>query len=75
MKPAAPAHDDGGHDDGGHGDDQHGGGQGHGEHEHGEAPLFCLVPLCLTAVGCVVLFFQVDGLYELLAPLTRGGRG
>jgi multicomponent Na+:H+ antiporter subunit D len=68
MKPAAPAH----HDQ--HGG-QHDGGHGHGEHEHGEAPLFCLVPLCLTAVGCVVLFFQVEGLYELLAPLTGGGRG
>ena len=37
-----------------------------------EAPLFCLVPLCLTAFGCLVLFFYADPLYELLAPL--GGR-
>ncbi len=34
-----------------------------------EAPLFCLVPLCVTAVGCVVLFFYADGVYRLLAPL------
>ena len=35
-----------------------------------EAPLFCLVPLCLTALGCFALFFMADGLYELLAPLV-----
>jgi len=37
-----------------------------------EAPLFCVVPLCATALGCVVLFFFADGLYELLAPLGGG---
>jgi multicomponent Na+:H+ antiporter subunit D len=36
-----------------------------------EAPLFCVVPLCFTALGCVVLFFFADGVYELLTPLAR----
>lgn len=35
-----------------------------------EAPLACVVPLCLTALGCVLLFFFADGLYALLAPIT-----
>jgi multicomponent Na+:H+ antiporter subunit D len=34
-----------------------------------EAPLLCLVPLCMTATGCVLLFFYADGIYRLLAPL------
>lgn len=34
-----------------------------------EAPLACVVPLCITAFGCVLLFFFADGLYELLQPL------
>lgn len=35
-----------------------------------EAPLACVVPLCLTAFGCVLLFFYADSLYALLAPIT-----
>jgi multicomponent Na+:H+ antiporter subunit D len=35
-----------------------------------EAPLACVVPLCLTALGCVLLFFLADGLYALLAPIA-----
>lgn len=31
-----------------------------------EAPLFCLVPICVTAIGCIVLFFLIGGLYEFL---------
>ena len=34
-----------------------------------EAPLFCVVPLCVTALGCVVLFFFADDIYRLLLPL------
>jgi multicomponent Na+:H+ antiporter subunit D len=37
-----------------------------------EAPLFCVVPLCLTALGCVVLFFYADRLYAFLQPLGGG---
>jgi multicomponent Na+:H+ antiporter subunit D len=35
-----------------------------------EAPLFCLLPLCFTAVACVVLFFFADELYRLILPIT-----
>jgi multicomponent Na+:H+ antiporter subunit D len=35
-----------------------------------EAPLFCVVPLCITAAGCVLLFFYADALYALLAPIA-----
>jgi len=34
-----------------------------------EAPLFCVVPLCITAAGCVALFFLADEIYRLLLPL------
>jgi multicomponent Na+:H+ antiporter subunit D len=36
-----------------------------------EAPLFCVVPLCITAAGCVLLFFYADALYLLLEPITE----
>jgi multicomponent Na+:H+ antiporter subunit D len=36
-----------------------------------EAPLFCLIPLCMTALGCVVLFFGADHVYGLLAPIAQ----
>lgn len=47
-------------------------GPAHGAHEglH-EAPLLCLVPLCLTALGCIALFFFADPLYQLIAPIVR----
>jgi len=31
-----------------------------------EAPLFCVIPLCLTAIGCIILFFAADEVYALL---------
>lgn len=39
-----------------------------------EAPLFCLVPICLTALGCLLLFFFIGGLVEYLEPLVSEGR-
>ncbi len=38
-----------------------------------EAPLFCVVPLCLTAFGCVLLFIYGDALdhFISLIPLTK----
>ncbi len=36
-----------------------------------EAPLFCLVPLCLTAAGCIALFFFADPIYRLLLPIVQ----
>jgi multicomponent Na+:H+ antiporter subunit D len=36
-----------------------------------EAPVLCVVPLCLTALGCLVLFFYAGDLYRLLTPIVR----
>ncbi|MCG8469204.1 MAG: monovalent cation/H+ antiporter subunit D family protein [Gemmatimonadetes bacterium] len=35
-----------------------------------EAPLFCVIPICFTAIGCVVLFFYSTDLLNLLQPLA-----
>ena len=35
-----------------------------------EAPLACLIPLCLTALGCIALFFFADQIYAFLAPIA-----
>jgi multicomponent Na+:H+ antiporter subunit D len=35
-----------------------------------EAPLFCVIPLCLTALGCIVLFFFAGEIARLLEPLA-----
>ena len=35
-----------------------------------EAPLLCVVPLCLTALGTIALFFAVEPIYDLLAPIV-----
>ena len=35
-----------------------------------EAPIFCVVPLWVTAIGCVALFFYADRLYAMLAPIV-----
>ncbi len=35
-----------------------------------EAPILCVVPLCVTAVGCLVLFFAGGQIYELLQPMA-----
>ena len=36
-----------------------------------EAPMFCLVPLCLTALGSFALFFFADRIYAFLAPIAQ----
>jgi multicomponent Na+:H+ antiporter subunit D len=38
-----------------------------------EAPMLCVVPLCLTAFGCLVLFFCADDVVRLLQPIAGGG--
>ena len=38
-----------------------------------EAPLWCLIPLCVTAAGCVALFFLPNALFRLLEPITQAG--
>ena len=63
-----PRDRDGGH---GHGDGHHGdepAGAAHGIHE---APVFCVVPLWVTALGCVALFVFADRLYAMLAPIVQ----
>ena len=35
-----------------------------------EAPLFCVLPICLTSLGCLILFFYADDLYQMLTPLV-----
>jgi multicomponent Na+:H+ antiporter subunit D len=34
-----------------------------------EAPLFCVLPPVLTALGCIVLFFCAQGIFELLSGI------
>ena len=38
-----------------------------------EAPLWCLIPLCVTATGCFVLFCFPSALFRLLEPITQVG--
>ncbi|MEX2455625.1 MAG: monovalent cation/H+ antiporter subunit D family protein [Rhodospirillaceae bacterium] len=61
-------------------DDHHHTGDGHASSPaepagHGrrirEAPLFCVVPLWITAIGCFGLFVFADRLHELLAPIVK----
>ena len=54
--------------DGGHGDGHHGDDVAHGIRE---APVFCVVPLWVTALGCVALFLFADRLYAMLAPIVQ----
>ena len=35
-----------------------------------EAPVFCVVPLCVTALGSVALFFFANRIFELLKPIA-----
>jgi multicomponent Na+:H+ antiporter subunit D len=37
-----------------------------------EAPLACVVPLSLTALTCVVLFFQIDNIQALVSGAVGG---
>jgi multicomponent Na+:H+ antiporter subunit D len=39
-----------------------------------EAPLLCVVPLCMTALGCLLLFFYAGDLYALLLPIAAGAK-
>ena len=36
-----------------------------------EGPMLCVVPLCITAVGSVVLFFFANSIYECLLPIVQ----
>jgi multicomponent Na+:H+ antiporter subunit D len=35
-----------------------------------EAPIWCVVPPCLTAIGCVILFFYAGDIYTLIEPVA-----
>ena len=35
-----------------------------------EAPMFCVVPLCFTALAGIALFFYADDIYRLLQPMV-----
>jgi multicomponent Na+:H+ antiporter subunit D len=37
-----------------------------------EAPLLCVVPLCVTAAGCLALFFLAPAIRSMLLPITGG---
>lgn len=41
--------------------------------QRNEAPLLCVVPLCVTAAGGIGLFFFADAIYRLLEPLVSPG--
>jgi len=41
--------------------------------QRSEAPLLCVIPLCVTAVGGLGLFFFADAIYRLLEPLVSSG--
>jgi multicomponent Na+:H+ antiporter subunit D len=36
-----------------------------------EAPMMCVVPLCITAIGSVALFFAAEWIYQVLLPITE----
>lgn len=37
-----------------------------------EAPWQCVLPLCMTAAGCIVLFFLAEPVYQFLKPIVGG---
>lgn len=38
-----------------------------------DAPMLCVVPLCITAIACFVLFLYADSLFAFLQPIVSGG--
>lgn len=38
-----------------------------------EAPVLCVLPPCITALGCIVLFFYAGEIQAFLAPIVSGG--
>ena len=62
-----------GHDhDSHHGHEtHHGGAKGEGFWgQLHEAPILCVVPLCLTAIGCIALFFYATEVYDLIKGIA-----
>lgn len=42
-----------------------------GKHDVHEAPMACVIPLCITAVGGIVLFFFADKIYAVIEPIAK----
>lgn len=36
-----------------------------------EAPLLCVLPPCITALGCIILFFYSDAVVDFLKPIVQ----
>lgn len=67
MKPLEEEHSN----NDGHKNDGHQKGHGHhDDHAVTDSPLLCVLPLCVTAVLSIVLFFFADVIYQWLVPLT-----
>ena len=45
--------------------------QASGSRSLSEAPLLCVIPLCITALGCFVLFFFAGEVIDLLRPIVN----
>jgi multicomponent Na+:H+ antiporter subunit D len=50
-------------------DDGHGDGHGHGDKIQ-EAPPTCLIAIAITCIGCVVLFFYPEPIFQLLLQIV-----
>lgn len=46
-----------------------------GQQAHGEAPWACVLPLCLTALGCVLMFLWADRVIEPLGAVVAAEAG
>lgn len=58
--------------------DAHGDGHGHGEASAGgihESPFACVLPLCITAIMCALLFYFAQDLHQLLLPIIGADVG
>jgi multicomponent Na+:H+ antiporter subunit D len=51
---------------------QSSGSDGDGAWRIQEAPMLCVVPLCITSFGCLLLFLYADRLFAFLQPIVAG---
>ena len=42
------------------------------KHGYKEAPLMCVVPLCITAIGGILLFVFSNQIHDVLLPIVQG---
>lgn len=38
-----------------------------------EAPIFCVIPVCITAIGCLLLFFFADSIMDFIQLIDLNG--